>query len=378
MGRVLKSKVERTLHLGKFYPPHPGGIETHVRDLAERQAKSHPVSVIVANATARHERATLAGVDVVRVARVATIASMPVCPGLTRAIRNQPAELVHLHVPNPGAALAFLRSGHPGKLVITHHADTMGRKALRKLADPPVRRAMERASVIVATSHHYLESSEELADFRGKCRVIPLGIDLDRCHNLTTIARDAESESGSGMPVILAVGRLVPYKGFDVLIRAMRGIDARLLIVGAGPEEPKLRACAAQENVQQKVEILGRVPDLAGYFRQASLFVLPSVTRAEAFGIAQLEAMAAGLPVVNTDLNSGVPEVSVHGQTGLTVPPGDAEALAAALRTLIERPELRREMGAAGRARVYAEYTADRMAERTAQIYEEVLRGPSN
>jgi glycosyltransferase involved in cell wall biosynthesis len=357
------------LHLGKFYPPHHGGIETHVRDLAVRQARTCRVTVIAANTGRRNERAVIEGVEVFRVARVGTVASMPVCPGLTNAIRKCPADLVHLHTPNPGAAFSFLRSGHKGKLIITHHADTLGRKVLRSVANIYVQRAMERASVILATSQRYLDSSEELAPFREKCRVIPLGIDPAPQEDTPLAAKG----NGLARPLILAVGRLVPYKGFDILIRAMKHVDGRLLLIGSGPQEMALRALAVSEGVQEKVEIRGRVPDLQPCFRQASIFVLPSTTRAEAFGIVQLEAMAAGLPVINTDLESGVPEVSADGETGLTVAPGDAGALAGAMQRLLQEEALREQFGQAARIRVQTEFTADRMTERTMAVYEKAL-----
>jgi glycosyltransferase involved in cell wall biosynthesis len=292
------------VHLGKFYPPHNGGMETHLRDLAVRQARIADVSVIVANSRVRSQDEVAEGVHIIRVARVGTIASMPFCPGLTSAIRRCPADLVHIHMPNPSAAFSFLRSRHRGKLIITHHADTLGRKTLRRLSDPYVHQVMERASAIIVTSARYLESSRELVPFREKCRVIPLGVEsTDRCENSnTSLIEDLRIVSGG--PLILAVGRLVPYKGFDLLVRAMKRVNATLLLIGSGPQAEQLDALAKTEGVSQKVRMLGRVADLQPYFQIASIFVLPSTTRAEAFGLVQLEAMAAGLPVVNTNIDS--------------------------------------------------------------------------
>ena len=171
-------KGPSVLHIGKYYPPHRGGMETHLRDLAVRQTETARVNVVVSNSAPWQEYSVMDGVSVTRVARLGTIASMPVCPGLMAAIRRSPADLVHIHMPNPGAALAFLMSGHPGKLIITHHADTLGRRTLRRLSDPFVIRLMQRASRILVTSSRYLNSSEELAPFQDKCRIVPLGIDL--------------------------------------------------------------------------------------------------------------------------------------------------------------------------------------------------------
>ena len=153
---------------------------------------------------------------------------------------------------------------------------------------------------------------------------------------------------------MLAVGRLVYYKGFDVLVRAMRLVDGRLVIVGEGPLEATLRAQAAAEGVSDKVTLLGEVQnaDVAPFFAAADVFVLPSIARSEAFGIVQLEAMASGTPVVNTSLDSGVPWVSPHEVTGLTVPPNDPHALGVALERLLGDARLRERLGAtAARAR---------------------------
>ena len=148
---------------------------------------------------------------------------------------------------------------------------------------------------------------------------VPLGIDV----------RDAVCTDGEavqklhqefGEQIILAVGRLVPYKGFDILIRAMKNVKARLLLVGDGPQYDSLMRLAASEGVDTTITMLRRVEDVRPYFSAAAFFVLPSVTRAEAFGIVQLEAMAAGLPVINTNIDSGVPGVCIDGRMGITVP----------------------------------------------------------
>ncbi len=360
------------LHVGKFYPPQTGGIETHLRSLATRQTEAAHVSVVAANAFRRDECCTIERVDVTRVARLGTIASMPVCPGLLSAIRHSPADLVHIHMPNPGAALAFLLSGHTGKLVITHHADTMGRQFLRRLSDPFVIRLMERASRIIVTSTRYLNSSPELLPFRDKCRIVPLGIDV-RDAVCTDRVAVQKLHQKFGDHIILAVGRLVPYKGFDILIRAMKNVEARLLLVGDGPQYDSLMRLAAAEGVDTTITMLRRVEDVRPYFSAAAFFVLPSVTRAEAFGIVQLEAMAAGLPVINTNIDSGVPEVCIDGRMGITVPPRDINALAEAMQLLLDGKHLRARFGEAAKATVNAEYTADLMAMRTSSVYSEVL-----
>jgi len=127
----------------------------------------------------------------------------------------------------------------------------------------------------------------------------------------------------------------------------------------------------------ERVTILSGVADVVPYYHAADVFVLPSINRSEAFGMVQIEAMACGKPVVNTELDSGVPFVSRHDETGLTVPPGDSDALARAIGTLLRNPEMRARMGAAARLRVYAEFNVELMARKTLDIYEAVMNGPA-
>jgi len=347
-------------------------METQLRDLAVLQTRAARVNIIVASSKRRGERCVMEGVSVTRVPRIATIASMPVCPGLSAAIRRSPADLVHIHMPNPGAALAFLMSGHTGKVVLTHHADTLGRQVLRRFSDPFVNRLMQRASRIIVSSARYRDSSSELIPFLDKCRVVPYGIDarVTACTDTAAIQRIRQV---FGDKLILAVGRLVPYKGFDILIRSMKHVDAKLLLIGSGPEYNALAKLAASEGVEERIAMLGRVEDVGPYFAAASFFVLPSVTRAEAFGLVQLEAMAAGLPVINTDIDSGSAEISLDGRTGITVPPRNVNALSEAMNLLLDRNDLRDQYGETAKARVYSEYTSEVMASRIFSVYSEIL-----
>jgi glycosyltransferase involved in cell wall biosynthesis len=370
------SRALSVIHIGNYYAPHTGGIETHLRDLVSWQSSRVPVQVVVANVVAKARLTTeteiLDGAQITRVACFGILASQPICPSLPWKLKGRSDSIVHLHLPNPWAAQAYLISGHKGKLVISHHADTLGRRQLRRLVGPLVRRAMKRAEAIIVPSQRYLDSSEELADFRGKCRFIPYGIDGNG------FRVDAEAEvrgiqAKYGPRLIVAVGRMVPYKGFEYLLQAMREVDATLLLIGNGPLRGQLEAAVERLGIGRKVHLLGHVGNLVPYYKASQMLVLPSVSRAESFGIVQLEAMAAGIPVVNTDLDSCVPEVSVDGVTGITVPPKDAKALANAIRTLLDDPETRAKYGRAALVRANEEFSAQRMAERTFEVYQSVL-----
>jgi rhamnosyl/mannosyltransferase len=156
----------------------------------------------------------------------------------------------------------------------------------------------------------------------------------------------------------------------------MRRVDARLVIIGEGPLRAELEREAANNGTSGRVIFLGEIDgNLASYYHACDIFALPSCERSEAFGLVQLEAMACGRPVVNTQIDSGVTYASLDGVTGLTVQPKNSEAMATALNRLLDNPELRMEMGRAARARVVNEFGIRQMAARTLALYRTVISG---
>jgi glycosyltransferase involved in cell wall biosynthesis len=359
----------RVLHVGKFYPPHPGGMESHLGFLAGRLRDSGEadVEVVVSNASSDTVSEVIDGIPVTRVGTRLAVAGASFNPGMARAIRERAADVVHFHHPNPTAVVSYLASGHPGRLVVTYHSDIVRQRVLAALLGPLLDRFFRRASAILATSPNYAATSPVLRRHAERVRVVPFGIDAEGFADAP--AEAAEVRARYGPRIVLAVGRLVYYKGFDYLLRAFARVDGRLLIVGSGPLRKELEAEAERLGVADRVAFLGSVPDLRPYYHAADVFAFPSVARSEAFGLAQLEAMASGLPVVNTALESGVPFVSPHGLSGLTVPPRDAAVLAGAVSRLLDDPALRRRLGGAGRERARTTLSAGAMVERTLQVY---------
>ncbi len=368
------SRRWKVLQVGKFYPPHMGGIETHLEALCGELRESCDLNVIVASDDHTRTDELVNQVAVARIPTRLTVASTPLCPGMIREIRKSNADIVHVHLPNPGAVLAYLASRCAARLVITYHSDTVRQKVLGALFDPWLHAALRASSGIIATSPDYLRTSVSLAPYRDRCHVIPYGIALDRfAHRDAAAIQELRRQYGERL--IISVGRLVYYKGFEYLVRAMTQVRGKLLLIGGGPLDSKLRELAASLGVLDKVIFAGEIQNeaLVPYYHAASVFALASVARSEAFGIVQIEAMAAGLPVVNTQLDSGVPFVSLHGQTGLTVPPADPVALAAALNQLLDNSELRQTFGQAARLRARNEFSLDTMTTRTMTLYEMVM-----
>ncbi len=223
----------------------------------------------------------------------------------------------------------------------------------------------------------YAASSKDLHECRDKCAIVTLGIDLSAFALRDGEGRAVEQRRARyGNRIVLFVGVLRHYKGVDVLLRALSDVHAHAVIVGQGPKEQEWRTLGDKLGVTDRVTFLGPVSDAERrlWLHACDLLVLPSIDRREAFGISQLEAMACGKPVVASDLPTGVRFVNQDGVTGLLVPPGDHAALGRAMARLLDDPDSRARLGHAAKQRVEQEFSAERMVERTRQVYQEALR----
>ncbi len=356
-----------------------GGIETHLRQLCGELKSKVELDVVVCNSERRDVDDEVEGVRVHRCAEIAKLASTSLCPTMPLALSRRDYDILHIHFPHPMGVMSYLASKKPRnhRIIVSYHSDIVKQKKLLLAYRPFQDLIFEHASAIVCTSPNYLESSESLREFRSKCTVVPLGIDLAAFDITPEIRARAEQIRGRiGSPLLLSVGRLAYYKGFEHAIVALRDIpDAQLVIVGDGPLQDSLDACARDAGVRERVHFERGVSDeeLVAFYVACDVFVLPSVARSEAFALVQLEAMACNRPVVNTDLDSGVPFVSRHEESGLTVPPEDPKALASAILRILADATFRQELGARGRARVEAEFTKEKMAASVLAIYEKAL-----
>jgi glycosyltransferase involved in cell wall biosynthesis len=371
----------RILHIYKDYVPVLGGIENHIRILAEAQAaRGHDVTVLVANLARRTTIEMLNGVRVIKAARWATIASTPISPALFRQTARQQVDVAHLHFPHPPGEVANLLFHPARRTVISYHSDVVRQASIMRFYRPILKRVLKCADAIIVGSPP-MRNSEYLALHQAKVHVVPYGIPLDRflaapsADELARV-RSQYTIDSSPRPTLLFVGRLRYYKGLDVLINALPNIAARVLIVGIGPMMDEWQALAKARNVADKIMWLGEVPDadLPTVYRLADLFVLPSTHSSETFAFVQVEAMASGMPTVCTELGTGTSWVTVHETTGLVVPPRDPQALANAINSLLADPERRQAMGQAARARALAEFTVDKMIDRVMEVYAALLR----
>jgi rhamnosyl/mannosyltransferase len=349
-------------------------MESHLQILSEELKERVDLRVIVANTSRRTTRELVDGVDVTRVGKLLDVSSAPVCPALVREIARAKADIIHIHWPNPTAVLAYLASGHRGRLVFTYHSDIVRQRKLAVAFMPILRYALKRTAAIIVSSPNYIEGSDVLREFRDRCRVVPFGISVDH-FNQYDLSEARRIREVYGPRIVLGVGRMVYYKGFEHLVRAMTNVNGHLLIIGEGPLREYLSRLALDLKVSDRVTLLTEVADIRPYYHAADVFALSSVMRSEAFGIVQLEAMACGTAVINTRLDSGVTFVSPHGVSGLTVPPADSVALGEAIEQLLNQPDRKKQLGNGGKQRVAREFTVERMTQNTLDLYHEVMHG---
>jgi rhamnosyl/mannosyltransferase len=363
------------LHVYKDYPPVIGGIENHLRLLAEHQVRlGLDVTALVTSRDGRTTDTLENGVRVIRAARLLELLSTPLSVELFRRLRGQEPDVTHLQFPYPLGDLAQLWLGRSRATVVTYQSDIVRQRISGFIYRPFVRRLLGRADRIITTSPQYAKGSRLLGPMSAKCAVVPLGIEPADWRSVDLRCR-AELERRFPGPRVLFVGRLRYYKGLDYLIRAMERVEAHLLVVGGGALRPALERQARESPAAGRIHFLGDVPqsELSAHYTAADVLALPSSHRSEAFGLVLLEAMACGTPVISTELSTGTSYANRHGETGWVVPPRDAAALAEALAACLADPERRRALGARARERVLREFGAELMVERVLEVYEQAL-----
>ncbi len=368
----------KILQINKFYYPHVGGVESHVRALSIGLKKKASVHVLCANEAPRAKKDLVDGIEVTRLASVQWGSSAPIAPAFLWKLPDKDFDIHHVHFPSglPEIALAFKARKVDGALIVTYHSDIVRQKRLERIFRPFAVKLLKAANRVVVGSPNLVDNSPLLSSVRGKCEVVPFGVDPGEFSRNGLIAeKAAKIRATYGDRLVFFLGRLIYYKGIEYLVRAMASVNGVLLVGGTGPLESKLKALAAEAGVSSKVVFLGRIPksDRSAYYAACDVFVLPSVAPSEAYGLSQVEAHMCGKPVVSTSLPTGVPFVNLDGETGFIVPPRDEVNLARAINRLLDDDVLRREMGERARMRALSEFTVERMVDRTYGIYAAAL-----
>jgi len=368
----------RICQVAPYFHPHVGGVESHVYSLCkELSRRGHEVTVYTTLSNPSLPLYEIIdGFDVHRVPPLFTVLRTPIIPELKKELVTWDGDVVHAHSPPPLSSYYAAKACAVTKksFVLTHHCDLeipspLGPVIVGLYEHTLGRYTLSRADRVIVTSHSYAATSKVVWG-RGACPI----------PNPVAIDRFAPSVSGRKIrrryrpPLILFVGRLVYQKGLEYLIRSAEHVpDATYLIVGDGPMRKELEAIA-RHIAPGRIVFAGRVPDkeLPRYYGACDIFILPSISRLEAFGIVVLEAMASGKPVIATDV-PGVRDVVIDNVDGLIAEPLNAKDLAEHINRLLADPTLRKRMGQAGRAKVLASYTPKIVAQRVEGVYEEAI-----
>lgn len=372
----------RIVQVSPFFYPHAGGVESHVRSLATEFGRiGHDVTVVTSRYRAGLpwlERSN--GFQIVRSRSLGVLFNTPIDVGVGSVLRGRAADVIHLHYPPPltsffaTQALADLHI----PTCLTYHCDLFlaGRTGgllsglYERTLLPPT---LGRVDRIVVHTESYGTTS---ASLRGReLDIVPSVVDLERFRPGLGTPELRERLGLDGKRVVAFTGRLVPHKGVDVLLQALRLLppDVHALVVGRGPRLVDLRLLARRIGVESRTHFCRSVSDdeLPQYLGLADAFAFPSQNRLEGFGLAVAEAMACGLPVVTSDM-PGVREVIDDGVQGLLAEPLLADDLARKIGLVLSDPRRARSMGVAGRQRAEERFGLRRVAGELIRLYEDL------
>ena len=377
----------KILHIGKYFHPSCGGIETVLMDLTRASRRAGVEQGVLVHQQGKENAGAIDAGQFpflqyfCRAKTVGSLSYAPLSPGfpleLTRALQSFQPDLLDLHMPNPSVFWALLnRQARKIPWIVHWHSDASGPefassvRLLYPLYQPFEQWLLAHARRIIVTSPPYLEHSRALRKWRDKCEIVPLGLEPDRLACPPAVKNSPAWQYGDRLR-ILAVGRLTPYKGFDVLLRALAHTEAELVIAGAGAERKRLQRLARDLQISERVSFPGAVSDAVrnALLESCDLLCLPSQTRAEAFGISVLEGMAVGKPAVVSNIQgSGLPWLVNDGLTGWHVRPGDSDDLADRIKALDRDRGTIVAMGARARQRFEDHFHIDPVSLQTISV----------
>lgn len=361
----------KILQINKLYYPVIGGVETVVKDIAEGLNGKHDfqIDVLACQKKGARKAETINGVQIFKAASFGKLLGMPLSIDFFRLLfklKNN-YNLFIIHYPFPLAALIapFIPKN---KLIIYYHSDIVRQKLFSLPFQPFINYSLRRAAKILVSGQNIISSSPCLKKYATKCEVVPFGFKANYQEADYQEAEKIKQQYAINKPLLLSIGRLVYYKGYRYAIEALKNIDSKFLIIGQGPEAKKLRALIATTGQTDKIFILPPQVRLEPYLLACDIFLFPSQARSEAFGLVQLEALAAGKPIINTRLKTAVEEVSLDGVSGLTVENKNAPALAAALDKLLKNEGLRQQYEANAKQRYQDFFRMEIFLEKITQI----------
>ncbi len=374
----------RILLVYKNFPPVIGGVERYLSLLTTGLTQTGiDVDILTTwdKHTTREEQQP--HISIYKAGHWGHISSAPLSLPFFRIFEQlaRESDLIHLNIPYPPADLAYLISAYQKPLVITYHADIVRQRISGRLYRPFLRQILKKAHQIIVSSQAYIDTSLQLQPYSNKCVVIPISIPVEAYKATPAITARAHQyrHEYADMPLLLFIGKMRHYKGVDILIRAMDQISSsHLLLVGDGPLLSTWRSLARSSPAHRRIHFLGELSEMdkIACLHAADIFILPSINRAESWGMVLLEAMACSLPLISTELGTGTSVINEHNSTGLVIPPNDSSALAQTVNYLLEHPQLRKNLGQNGRIRCENYFHVHQMIQQTIEVYTHVVQKP--
>lgn len=362
--RPAKSATLKVLHVGKYFSPHSGGMETYLRDIMSVQSRQGLAVMAVVHSSERrlfdsvelHDAMDSAAYWIMRSARWFNLGFVPISPAflwtLSKAVSEFEPDIIHVHHPN-STAIWLLARQKTRKItwVSTWHADIISPSSnwLTRLAyrlyKPFEQRLLSRSRLILASSPEYLADSEPLREHKDRCKVMPLGLDLLRLPKASEVAAMQQFQAH---PTVLFLGRICKYKGLNNLLEAMAYMpDIACWIAGDGPYRRTLEKQSLRLKLCDRVHFLGKISEACKwrYLKSADVLALPSIDKNEAFGVVMLEAGYMGTPVITTNIpGSGTAWVASHFAGSKIVDVQSVPDLVRGLREVLDqKPTLSRQ-----------------------------------
>ena len=367
----------KVLHFYRtYYPDTFGGVEQVIRQMVVGTARiGVDAEVLTLTRDKQNFELEFEGHKVHRVPLNFEVASTGFSFSAFRKFSQlaQQADLIHYHFPWPFMDLAHFCARIKKPSIVTYHSDIVRQKHLLKLYQPLKYLFLNDVDRIVATSPNYLATSSILERYKAKTEVITYGLDKE-IYPAPEPARLDYWREKVGSNFFLFVGMLRYYKGLHVLLEAAAGTQIPVVIIGQGPVEQELKRQAKRLRLSN-VHFLGALPetDKVALLTLCYALAFPSHLRSEAFGISLLEGAMFGKPMISTEIGTGTTYINIDQDTGLVVPPDDANAFRMAMQYLIDHPQTAAEMGRRAFLRYEALFTADRMSKNYVRLYQEVL-----
>jgi rhamnosyl/mannosyltransferase len=370
----------KILQFGKYYYPTFGGMEHVIYEITEGlNSIDIKCDVLCSNTKPIYEEDKFSNYTVYRTASYAVVKSTSITPQLIyklwKMYKNY--DVIHVHHPDPMAFLALFLIRPKSKVVIHWHSDIIRQRKILKYFLPLQKWVLNYADKIISTSESYTKYSVYLQEFEEKVVNIPIGIsDKNYIYNENNVKKIHEKYKNK--KIIFALGRLVSYKGFIYLAESAKYLndDFIILIAGIGVEKENILEYIDLHNLQDKVKLLGYLDEQEKYdhFQACFFFCLPSITKAEAFGVVLLEAMIFSKPIISSNIvESGLSWVNEDKTSGLQVKMKSAKELAKAFIALEEDNKLYLNLCKNSYKRYEDLFTRERMIKSLKKVYESIL-----